>query len=457
MFRFLHAADIHLDSPLRGLSYKDQAPAEVLREASRKAFRALVERAIDEEVAFVLLAGDLLDGDWKDARTPIFLAQQIGRLERESIPVLAVLGNHDAGTQLARVAALPRNLHLFGSAHAETRTVEGAGEPVVVHGQSYSRRKVTENLSLGYPARVPGAFNIGLLHTSLTGREGHETYAPCTPEDLATRGYDYWALGHVHAREVVSEDPWIVFPGCLQGRHPRETGPRSCTLVTVEHGQVAAVEAIELDAVRWEHIEVRLGSAEGEAEILETVRAAMAATLDQADGRPVALRVSLLGWPQGGRALLADPRALADQVRVLAAEVGDDALWIERVTADLTPPQVQSEPPDGALPGHALAELVQQIRHLPDSVAALGGLPADIAALLRKIPAPAMEQIKAAVARAATAPTPEQQPPPPAPPPEAAASPNGVAGARDEAWLGPLVARAKALLAARLQEPGADR
>ena len=95
---------------------------------------------------------------------------------------------------------------------------------LAVHGQGFAKREVTEDLSSAYPQADPHLFNIGLLHTCLDGKPGHEPYAPCTVDGLRSKGYQYWALGHVHNREVVSQDPWIVFPGNIQGRHARETG-----------------------------------------------------------------------------------------------------------------------------------------------------------------------------------------------------------------------------------------
>ncbi|WP_197535633.1 metallophosphoesterase family protein [Pararhodospirillum photometricum] len=220
MFRFLHTADIHLDSPLRGLSGLDGTLAERVRGATRETFRAVVDLALAEKVAFVLVAGDLYDGDWRDMNTGLFFVEQMGRLAAAGIPALVVHGNHDAEGRLTHKLPLPPGLHIFPSRRPTSVTLPppGPGEPpVVVHGQSYRERAVTTNLALDYPAPVPGAFNIGLLHTGLGGRGGHENYAPCTLADLLGRGYNYWALGHVHQAEVVHPDPPVVFPGIPHG------------------------------------------------------------------------------------------------------------------------------------------------------------------------------------------------------------------------------------------------
>ena len=204
-FRFLHAADLHLDSPLRGL--EADAPAERIRDATRQALVKLVDLAVEQKVAFVLLAGDLYDGDWKDWRTGQFLVQQLARLTREGIRVIAISGNHDAEQVLTKTLPLPDTL--IRSNKPDTIRLDTL--EVAIHGQSFAKRAVTDNLALAYPAPIAGWFNIGLLHTAC-GSTAHENYAPCTPSDLVSRGYDYWALGHVHERRVVQRDPWIVFP-----------------------------------------------------------------------------------------------------------------------------------------------------------------------------------------------------------------------------------------------------
>ena len=218
-FRFLHAADLHIDSPLMGLSRKSEEFASHIDEASRRAVDNLVSAAIDEECSFVVISGDVFDGQWRDYRTGIFFADRMRRLGDAGIQVYITLGNHDAENRFAARLELAENVHLFPHRKAGTFRVEGLG--VAVHGRSFSQRDVTENMAKDYPPPIPGMFNIGLLHTACTGRAWHDPYAPCTVEQLVHHGYDYWALGHAHTREVVNRDPYIVYPGNLQGRSPR--------------------------------------------------------------------------------------------------------------------------------------------------------------------------------------------------------------------------------------------
>ncbi|MCU0723068.1 MAG: DNA repair exonuclease, partial [Planctomycetes bacterium] len=232
MFKFVHAADVHLDSPLRGLERYETAPAEALRNASRRALENLVRLALDEGAAFVLLAGDLYDGDWRDYNTGLFFTRQVARLREGGVPVFLAAGNHDAHSRITKALRLPDNAHVFSSKKPETRRLEALG--VAVHGQSYAAPEVKDNLAAGFPDALPGLFNVGLLHTALDGRPGHAPYAPCTVDQLRSKGYRYWALGHVHQAEEVSRSPHVVFPGCVQGRHARETGPKGCRLVAVD-------------------------------------------------------------------------------------------------------------------------------------------------------------------------------------------------------------------------------
>ena len=223
--KFLHAADVHLDSPLRGLERYDEAPAAEIRGATRRAFENLVELAITEAVGFVLLAGDLYDADWKDYNTGLFFARQMARLQEAGIQVLVIAGNHDAASQITRALRPPPNVHLFSTRAPETVVLDRLG--VAVHGQGFATRAVTDDLTRAYPPARSDLFNIGLLHTSLDGRPGHEPYAPCTLEGLRSRGYQYWALGHVHQQEVVSRGtPGWCSPAISRDDTPARPAPR---------------------------------------------------------------------------------------------------------------------------------------------------------------------------------------------------------------------------------------
>lgn len=329
MFRFLHAADVHLDSPLIGLDRYESAPVDAVRGATRRAFENLVRLAIDEKVAFVLLAGDLYDGDWKDYRTGLFFVEEMVKLREAGIPVFVVAGNHDAASQLTKNLRPPDNVHFFSTKKPETRLVEAFD--VAIHGQGFASRAVTEDLAAGYPLGTPGLFHIGLLHTSLEGREGHATYAPTSEQVLAQKGYHYWALGHVHKRERISMDPWIVFPGNLQGRYAREAGPKGCALVAVENGTVVGFQEHPVDVLRWPVCRVDVDGAATTSDVLDRISRALTTEAESADGRALAVRIEVTGPAACHNEIAANPDHWIQEIRALAAGVSCADVWIEKV------------------------------------------------------------------------------------------------------------------------------
>lgn len=301
LVKFLHAADLHIDSPLRGLEAIDGAPVDQIRAAPREAFRAMIRLAKEEDVDFVVLVGDVFDGEWSDIRTGLFFNAELKSLA--PIPVYIAHGNHDAETELLRRLPLPEHVHTFSSRKPQTFVIDELG--VALHGQSYPRRAVTEDIAANYPRPIAGMTNIGILHTSLNGYADHLTYAPCTLAALRSRGYQYWALGHIHAREELCQDPLIVYPGNLQGRHIREIGPKGCYLVEGT-GEDLRATFRELDVVRWFDETVEIGEARdaGEAIALATdhIRALLSANPD----RLLCVRMTLSGETAAHRVLCLD-------------------------------------------------------------------------------------------------------------------------------------------------------
>lgn len=327
MFKFIHTADIHLDSPLRGLEAHEGAPVDEIRGATRRAFVRMVDLAVQEPVDFVLISGDVFDGDWKDYNTGLFFSREMGRLDQAGIKVFMIAGNHDAASSITKTLGLPPNVVRFSAKACES--IELPGLKVIVHGRSYQTAAVSDNLASEYPGFTSGYFNIGLLHTSLTGRDGHASYAPCSRGDLASKGYDYWALGHVHARETVSEDPHIIFPGNIQGRHIRESGPKSVTLVRVDDGRITDVQTPEVDVLRWEVCSLDLATCDTEQRLIGRVRTAMNRAAEDADGRPLALRLVLEGQTPLHAELRARPHHWLEEFRAISAAIG--TIWLEQV------------------------------------------------------------------------------------------------------------------------------
>jgi DNA repair exonuclease SbcCD nuclease subunit len=369
MFKFIHAADIHLDSPLRGLERYEGAPVERIRGATREALRALVRLAIEEKVAFVVIAGDLFDGDWKDYNTGLFFASQMAVLRAEGIRVFLVTGNHDAASTFSKKLKLPENVHRFSERKPESVRLESPS--VVLHGQSFARKEVRDNLAAAYPDAVPGAYNIGILHTCGEGREGHESYAPCKLDDLRSKGYEYWALGHVHRREILSESPWIVFSGNVQGRHIRETGAKGCTLVSVDNEGRTTLEARTLDVLRWACLSIDARLAESADQLLDHVQEAIAEELAELEGHLLAVRLEIAGTSPIHATLEADPDRWINEIRAASLDAGGGEVWVEKIHLQTRMPVDLDQLAESDTPVAKLLTLMSEFEQDPELLAEL--------------------------------------------------------------------------------------
>ncbi|WP_342105780.1 DNA repair exonuclease [Methylobacterium sp. SI9] len=381
-FSFIHAADLHLGSPLSGLATRDADLARRLAAAGRQAFEDLVTQAIERGVAFVVVAGDVYDGDWADNTIGLFFARQVGRLDRAGIPTILVRGNHDAESVITRAITLPPSVHVFPANRAGTHRIEALR--VALHGRSFQGRAVEENLSLTYPAALPGWFNLGILHTSCTGHAAHETYAPCSLADLAGRGYDYWALGHIHEYAELSRDPWIVFPGNLQGRSIRECGEKGAVLVEVADGRVTGLTRLALDRARFERVAVDLAEASDTRAAIEAVEAALRPLAGLAANRLVLVRVHLAGTTKAHDALAADRESVTAEIQAAAHRLHED-LWLERLKIETRRPPAAIDSSGAAIdPAALLADLDRDPEFRSRAKAALteigGRMPAAVAA-----------------------------------------------------------------------------
>jgi DNA repair protein SbcD/Mre11 len=328
--KLVHAADLHLGCSIRGLERCAEAPVGAACRATGRALSALVDLCIDEGAALLVLSGDLVDASARDHKVGLFFVREMLRLRDAAIRVFSVRGNHDAANRIVPSLLLPDNVVELGLDGPETVVVDQLG--VALHGQSYRDRATTENLVSGYPRPIPEAVNIGVLHTSADGRVGHDTYAPCTVRLLRELGYDYWALGHVHEREVLCRDPAVVFPGNTQGRNMRERGPKGATIVSVEGSRVAGFEHRSLDVVRFCACEVDVSAAETFDDILGLVRSSLATLVDKGgEGRALAVRLVLEGAPGIGVLVSCSPERCLHWIREVARAVDEARLWIEQV------------------------------------------------------------------------------------------------------------------------------
>ncbi len=329
MFTFIHTADIHLDSPLLKIANYEGTPVKALRNATRRAFENLINLALSSRVDFILISGDLYDGDWRDYNTGLFFVSQITRLKEAGIPVYVISGNHDAAGKMTKALRLPDNLHLFPDDNPATFFIDSL--QVAIHGQGFSSPAVKKDLSAGYPAPVAGYFNIGMLHTGATGREGHEPYAPCSIEGLRSKGYDYWALGHIHQREILSDDPLIIFPGNIQGRHIRETGQKGCMIVNVDDDKQANDLFYPLDVIRWVLSVTDISDAQDAYNALDMIRESLENLMEENENIPLVSRIELTGDSEAYNTIASDSVRWLNEIRSLSLDLSGGSLCIEKL------------------------------------------------------------------------------------------------------------------------------
>ena len=380
--KFIHTADIHLDSPLSGLSAYQDAPADLLRTVTRDAFTRLIDLAIEEAVDFMVIAGDLYDGGWKDYNTGHYFCREMGRLNKAGLPVYVVFGNHDAESEMTKKLTLPPNVHAFGARKAETFRLDS--HKVALHGRSFKDAATLENLATSYPDRVDGWLNIGVLHTALEGNAAHANYAPCSLADLKAKGYDYWALGHVHEHAILDRHPWVVFPGNLQGRHIRETGPRGAMLVTADETGIQSAERIFVDVLRWAKVEVDAREARTLDDVARLTGRAFERLLAEAvEAHYHAVRVCIQGKTAAHGALFGLEAQLREEILAQAAGQGIDRLWVEKVCIDTEPLLDDAHLGERA---DAIADLQAYLHEAPGNEELLQSLLEDLRPLVDRAP-----------------------------------------------------------------------
>lgn len=378
MIRFIHAADIHLDSPLKGLANRHNLPTDKILAATRDALVNLVTLAIDQKVDFVLLAGDIYDGDPEDLKANFHFNQQMGRLNQKNIKVVMITGNHDAKSKISKPLSPPKNLTILSAHQPESCEITKEGEVIaIIHGQGFLNQAEPRNLASTYPAPMPGKLNIGILHTSLDGREGHANYAPTTTNELINKGYSYWALGHVHTREVVNEKPYIIFPGNIQGRHIRETGAKGCYLVTFNDNREAQLEFKPLDVFRWEAITVNLDGIEGESEFEGKLAETVESKKLPFNEIPHGIRIILKGKTSLHSWLICSQNRISENIQGIFDGISAGTLFLEQIKVETSNEStaIQNE----ALGEDALSILKQEIEKLKKN-------PKDLETLLKETP-----------------------------------------------------------------------
>ena len=331
--RFVHAADLHLDSPFTGL--KAAAPADVanaLYHATFDAYENIINLCISEQVDALLVAGDVFDGTDRSLRAQLKFVEGLKKLDTEGIRSFVCHGNHDPLDGWQARLDYPPGCRRFGPEWEAVPVFEDP-DRALIHGISYRKRDVTENLALRLGNVDPGPFSIGLVHGNVGNNPEHGAYAPCSLDDLAQSGVHYWALGHVHTRQVLNErEPTVVYPGNPQGRHPNETGARGVYLVEVDDGGNVGLDFRPMDTVRWARLDSDIAALDTEQDLLDALHKGMQALLDGADGQSVVVRVRLTGRGELNRKLRR-PNMIEDLVEAINGEWAERSpfVWCERI------------------------------------------------------------------------------------------------------------------------------
>ncbi len=342
-FRFVHTADVHLDSPLRSLALRNPDLAELVGDATRGAFTRIIDLCLDERVDALMIAGDLYDGDQTSMKTALFLAQQLRRLDEAGIRTFIVRGNHDAQSRITKELALPDGVKLFGGrGEAVEPDRPDGGIPIAVHGISFARPQAPESLVPKFKPPVAGAFNVGLLHTSLGGSAAHDDYAPCSVSELVDAGFDYWCLGHVHKREVHREVPRVVMPGMPQGRDIGEAGPKSATMVRVGDDGAVDCRPHPTCIAQFERIAVDLTGAEEWRDVAGRIGAGLERERRRVDADHLVVRLELRGATGLAWRLRRDRDLVRTEADERAGAIGKT--WIEEVDVAATADGEAAEP-----------------------------------------------------------------------------------------------------------------
>lgn len=347
-YRFLHTADVHLDSPLKTLALRNPELSEVIGLATRRAFVRIIDLCLEEQVDALVLAGDLYDGDQTSMKTARFLAEQLRRLHEAGIKSFIIRGNHDALSRITTELVMPDSVKVFG-ATAETVAIDRAPGhfPVVIHGLSFAKPHAPESLLVRYQPPVPDTVNIGIMHTSLGGSEKHDLYAPCSVTDLQRSGFRYWALGHIHKRSIVEGAlSAVVMPGIPQGRDINEDGPKSVSLVTIRDDRSVFVEERQTSVAQFERLEVDVSGASDWKEMIGTIFKKMEDLRSVVGADHLVTRLEITGSSELAWRVRRDLDLVRTEMETRGAVIGN--VWIDKVHTSCVPPS-RSENRSGAL------------------------------------------------------------------------------------------------------------
>lgn len=270
--KFIHTADLHLDSPFLGLQDAPEDLWQSIQQSTFTSFERIVDDALKFKIDFICIAGDIFDRDQRSIAAENFFVRQCSRLQDANIDVYLSYGNHDYQMVTDETKVLPANVHVFGN-QVETKTLKLADKTTVaISGFSYGSRWIDDDQTSEYPIKANVDWQIGMLHGALTGlKNPHDNYAPFTVQELLDKNYDYWALGHIHKRQILHRNPIIAYCGNAQGRHRNEAGPKGYYLVTEENQQLVP-EFHETAPIDWQTISLELEETDSAAELVTSLQ-----------------------------------------------------------------------------------------------------------------------------------------------------------------------------------------
>ncbi|MBY3386532.1 metallophosphoesterase family protein [Rhizobium laguerreae] len=348
VYRFLHTADVHLDSPLRTLALRNPELSDLIGLATRRSFVRIIDLCLDEQVDALVIAGDLYDGEQTSMKTARFLAEQLGRLHQAGIRAFIIRGNHDALSKITAELVLPDTVKVFGAVAEAVAIDRAPGHfPVAIHGLSFAKPQAPESLLRHYALPVPDAVNIGIMHTSLGGSAGHDLYAPCSVPSLRQTGFRYWALGHIHKRSAVEDtSSAIIMPGIPQGRDINEDGPKSVSLVTIRDDRSVVVEERQTAVAQFERLVVDISHASDWKAVISEAKSKLGNLSSEVSADHLVARVEITGATELGWRIRRDADLLQTELETHGAASGN--VWIEKVVTSPVPPRQQDARP-GAL------------------------------------------------------------------------------------------------------------
>lgn len=379
--RYIHAADLHLDTPFQGLAREAAQSghlSRIMQDATFTALERLFRFCEEKRPDFLVLAGDIYNQENYSAKAQLALRDGCRRLDALGIRVFMAHGNHDPLSSRLTAIHWPENVTVFGP-DVESRLVEKDGQPLaLVHGISHAGSRENRNLAqLFRRDDTQSVFQLGVLHCTVEGEAKGDRYAPCSLDDLRRGRLDAWALGHIHQRRQWEDECFIAYSGNAQGLHINETGPRGCLLVTAcprEGGWRCDSEFLRLGPVEWQKLELSLDAVDSLDALEDRLTRLLEESAGSLDGSCEALiaRVTLTGRTPLDEQLRKAEACADIQERLLHLAANSPRIWLKDLIVETRPLLDEAEYRRREdLLGETM-RLIDEMRRHPEQFAELG-------------------------------------------------------------------------------------